>query len=80
VEKGSVTPEEQVLEAIDLQVRENIEKNKHRLIGTILVDQGYMRHSQISEVLKSMEPLFTHLKECAPKRDTEAISRMQKGT
>ena len=54
VEKGFVTPE-QVLEAIDIQVRENIEKKKHRFIGTILVDQGYMKHSQISEVLKSME-------------------------
>lgn len=59
VEKGFVTPE-QVLEAIDIQVRENIEKKKHRFIGTILVDQGYMKHSQISEVLKSMESP-THL-------------------
>ena len=31
------------------------EKKKHRFIGTILVGQGYFKHSQISEVLKAME-------------------------
>ena len=53
VEKGFVTPE-QVLEAIEIQVKENMEQKKHRFIGTVLVEQGYMRHSQIQEVLKSM--------------------------
>jgi len=42
-------------EALEIQVTENIEKKKHRFIGTILVDQGYMKHSQISEVLKAMK-------------------------
>jgi hypothetical protein len=54
MEKGYVRPE-QVLEALEIQVTENIEKKKHRFIGTILVDLGYMKHSQISEVLKAME-------------------------
>ena len=54
VEKGFVTPE-QVREALDIQFTENMAKRKHRFIGTILVDQGYMKHSQISEVLKAME-------------------------
>jgi hypothetical protein len=54
VEKGFVTPE-QVLEAIGIQVKENMEQKKHRFIGTVLVEQGYMRHSQIQEVLKSMD-------------------------
>jgi hypothetical protein len=54
VEKGFVSPE-QLQEALEIQVTENIEKKKHRFIGTILVDQGYMKHSQISEVLKAME-------------------------
>ena len=53
VEMGFVTPD-QVLEAIKIQVKENMEQNKHRFIGTVLVEQGYMRHSQIQEVLKSM--------------------------
>ncbi|UCB48121.1 MAG: hypothetical protein JSW56_13340 [Deltaproteobacteria bacterium] len=54
VEKGFISPE-QLREALEIQVTENIEKKKHRFIGTILVDQGYMKHSQISEVLKAME-------------------------
>lgn len=54
VERGFVTPK-QIQEALEIQVRENIEKKKHRFIGTILVDQGYMKHSQISEVLKALE-------------------------
>jgi len=54
VERGFVTPE-QVREALDIQFTENMAKRKHRFIGTILVDQGYMKHSQISEVLKAME-------------------------
>jgi len=54
VERGFVTAE-QVREALDIQFTENMAKRKHRFIGTILVDQGYMKHSQISEVLKAME-------------------------
>ncbi len=54
VERGFVTAK-QIQEALEIQVRENIEKKKHRFIGTILVDQGYMKHSQISEVLKALE-------------------------
>jgi hypothetical protein len=54
VEKGFVSPE-QIRKALEIQVTENVEKKKHRFIGTILVDQGYMNHSQISQVLKAME-------------------------
>ena len=54
VEKGFVTPE-QIFEAIEIQVKENMEQKKHRFIGTVLVEQGYMRHSQIQEVLKAMD-------------------------
>jgi hypothetical protein len=54
VEKGFVTVE-QILEAIEIQIRENMEQNKHRFIGTVLVEQGHMRHSQIQEVLVSMD-------------------------
>ena len=54
VEKGFVSSE-QVVEAIAIQVEENLEQKKHRFIGTVLVEQGYMRHSQIQEVLTSMD-------------------------
>jgi acyl-coenzyme A synthetase/AMP-(fatty) acid ligase len=54
VEKGLVTAE-QVVDAMAVQIDENMEQKKHRFIGTVLVEQGYMRHSQIEEVLKSMD-------------------------
>jgi hypothetical protein len=53
VEKGLITAEE-VVEAIKIQVAEDIEKGKHRLIGRILLEQGLMDLSQIDEVLESM--------------------------
>ena len=53
VEKGFVTSE-QVVEAIAIQVEENMDQQKHRFIGTVLVELGYMRHSQIQDVLTYM--------------------------
>ncbi len=54
VEKGFVTPD-QVIEALQIQVEENISTGKHRRIGKILLEQGLMTTSQINEVLKSMD-------------------------
>jgi len=51
VEKGFVAPE-QVLEAIKIQLIENMKKNKHRPLGTIMVELGLMTKSQIDEILK----------------------------
>ena len=53
VEKGFVTSE-QIVEAIAIQVEENVDQQKHRFIGTVLVGLGYMRHSQIQDVLTLM--------------------------
>ena len=53
VEKGFVTAE-QVIEAMNIQILEDMEKREHRLIGTILLDQGIITISQIDEVLRDM--------------------------
>jgi len=53
VEKGFVTAE-QVIEAMNIQILEDMEKREHRLIGTILLDQGILTISQIDEVLRDM--------------------------
>ena len=39
VEKGFVTPE-QVVEALEIQVKENLSAGVHRFIGMILQSQG----------------------------------------
>ena len=54
VEKGCITPA-QVLEAMEIQVKENLEKRTHRSIGEILIELGYMTRLELKEILASMD-------------------------
>lgn len=49
VNKGFITAK-QLVRALELQVTEEIEDGKHRLIGMILHEQGQITPSQIDEV------------------------------
>lgn len=53
VDKGLIT-KDQLIKALEIQITENIESGKHRLVGTILYEYGLMTMPQILEVLKSM--------------------------
>jgi hypothetical protein len=53
VQKGFITVD-QLFEAIEIQVKEDLEQGKHRLIGTILFEHGLITVLQIDNVLKSM--------------------------
>ena len=53
VEKGYITID-QLMDALEIQVRENLARERHRLIGEILFDLGFLTQPQIEEVLKSM--------------------------
>ena len=53
VEKKFITPE-QLIEAIKIQVMEDIKKGTHRLIGRILLERGQITVPQIDEVLESL--------------------------
>jgi hypothetical protein len=53
VKKGYITAE-QLVEAITVQIRENVEGHNHRLIGAILHEKGYITIDQINDVLKTM--------------------------
>jgi len=53
VEMGFIT-KEQLLQAMDIQIQEDIETEEHRLIGTILVEMGAMTRKQVREVLIAM--------------------------
>ena len=50
VRKEFVTVE-QLVEAMTIQVRKDVEGKPHRAIGSILADLGHMKPSQIDEVL-----------------------------
>ena len=53
VEKGYITID-QLMDALDIQVREDLSGIKHRLIGKILYDLGFLTIDQIQRVLASM--------------------------
>jgi hypothetical protein len=53
VEKGFITVD-QLFEAIKIQIREELERGEHRLIGRILFDMGVMKLPQIDEVLETL--------------------------
>ena len=56
VNKGYATAE-QVIEALNIQVKEDISIGKHRKIGMILLEQGDLTLVQIDEVLHELEKL-----------------------
>jgi hypothetical protein len=53
VEKGYITID-QLMDALEIQVRENLARKKHRLIGKILYDMGFLTIDQIERVLASL--------------------------
>ena len=62
VEKGLITAE-QVINALRIQVMEDMEKGKHRLIGRILLEQGLITLSQINDLLSILGKNLPLLKE-----------------
>ena len=53
VENGFIT-DKQLMEAIEIQIRENMDGKKHRLTGTILFEQGLLSARQVDDILRSM--------------------------
>jgi hypothetical protein len=62
VEKRFITAN-QLIDAMRIQVMEDIEKGRHRLVGRILLEEGFITLSQIDDVLKSMGKNLPLLKE-----------------
>ncbi|MFC1515935.1 hypothetical protein ACFL7E_04155 [Thermodesulfobacteriota bacterium] len=53
IEKGFISLD-QLLESLKMQIEEELERGIHRVIGAILVENGFMDLLQIEEVLDSM--------------------------
>ena len=62
VERGFVTAD-QVIEALRIQVTEDMDEGKHRIIGRIFLEQGLMTLSEVDEVLGLLEKRLPLLKE-----------------
>jgi len=56
IHKGYLT-QEQLVNALEIQVQEDIDEKTHRLLGEILLQQDIMSVQQIEEVLKAVIPL-----------------------
>jgi len=54
VRMGFASPD-QIVDALDIQVKENLFTGKHRRIGSILLDQGILSRSQMQEVVKELD-------------------------
>jgi len=54
VEKGFVSADN-VMEALKVQVTEDLSKGEHRLIGRIFFEQNLLTLSQLNQVLTAME-------------------------
>ena len=54
VEKGFIT-KEQLFEALKLQIEEDLDGERHSLIGIILVRLGHLRAEQADEILGMMK-------------------------
>ena len=53
IEKGFITAID-LLEAMKIQITEDIELKNHRPIGAILLDEGVITGQQLNEVLREM--------------------------
>lgn len=58
IEKGFITPDD-LISALQVQVKEDTEHKEHRRIGEILVAQGKMREEQIEDVLNALSEDMT---------------------
>ncbi len=56
IQKGFVTLQ-QAADALGIQVKENTREGKHRPIGQILLELGFISQSQIDEVLQTLEQM-----------------------
>ncbi|UCF95433.1 MAG: hypothetical protein JSW39_15225 [Desulfobacterales bacterium] len=60
VEKGFIAPD-QLVQALEIQARENVEQGTHRLLGQILADMGLLSQDQVEEILETMSQAMIYV-------------------
>ncbi len=53
IEMGFITPE-QLIEALKVQVKDDVDGKSHKLVGQILLEKGFISPEQIQKVLDSI--------------------------
>ena len=60
VDKGYIT-EDQLIMALEIQAKENVMDNQHRLLGQILLQQGLLTTTQVDEILDTMNQRVVYM-------------------
>ena len=56
VKRGFASPQ-QIVDALEIQVKDNLSTGEHRRIGKILLDQGILSQLQMEEVVKELDQI-----------------------
>ena len=60
VDKGFIS-EEQLINALELQAKENTIDGKHRLLGQIFLDEKLLTEKQVDEILETMSQRIVYM-------------------
>ena len=60
VDKGYIS-EDQLINALELQAKENVTEGKHRLLGQIFLDEGLLTTTQVDEILETMNQRIIYM-------------------
>ena len=60
VDKGYIT-EEQLVQALEIQAKENVMEGKHRLLGQIFLEEGLLTPEQVDEILETMNQRIVYM-------------------
>jgi hypothetical protein len=60
INKGYIT-KEQLIHALTIQAQENIEKGTHRLLGQILVSEGFLSAEQVDDILEMLNNQIVYM-------------------
>ena len=60
VDKGYIT-EDQLIQALEIQAKENVIEGKHRLLGQIFIEEGLLTEEQVDEILETMNQRIMYM-------------------
>jgi tRNA 2-selenouridine synthase SelU len=60
VDKGYID-EDQLINALEIQAKENVMERKHRMLGHIFVEEGLLTEMQVDEILVIMNQMILYM-------------------
>ena len=60
INKGYIT-KDQLIRALTIQAKENMEDEKHRLLGQIMLSEGFLSAEQIDDILETLNNQLVYM-------------------